>query len=112
VDVWTQLAALAVVTSRVSLGPLWPQPVPPGPACWRGCGVVDEVSGGRLVFGIGAGWNEVEFRASASRSTGFFRVEEAFEIVRRLLTGEHVTFRGGFHGSRTRLLPPPARKIR
>src|SRR5437773_1940376 len=58
-DVWTQLAALAATTERVRLGPLVACTAfhPPGLLA-RMAAAVDEVSGGRLVLGVGAGWNE------------------------------------------------------
>jgi len=113
-DVWTQLAALAAATERVKLGPLVACTAfhPPGLLA-RMAASVDEVSGGRLVFGIGAGWNEAEFRAfGIPYDRRVSRFEEAFEIVRRLVAGERVTFRGRFHEVEDAvLLPPPARRI-
>jgi alkanesulfonate monooxygenase SsuD/methylene tetrahydromethanopterin reductase-like flavin-dependent oxidoreductase (luciferase family) len=113
-DAWTQLAALAVLTSRVRLGPLVAATAfhPPG-AIARMAASIDEVSHGRFTLGLGAGWNETEFR-----SFGFpfdrtvSRFAESFEIVRRLLAGEHVTFKGEFHNvEEAILLPPPRRRV-
>jgi alkanesulfonate monooxygenase SsuD/methylene tetrahydromethanopterin reductase-like flavin-dependent oxidoreductase (luciferase family) len=113
-DAWTQLAALAVLTSRVRLGPLVAATAfhPPGVIA-RMAASIDEVSRGRLTVGLGAGWNETEFR-----SFGFpfdrtvSRFAESFEIVRRLLAGEHVTFKGEFHNVEDAvLLPPPRRRV-
>src|SRR5207253_2210090 len=113
-DVWTQLAALAAVTERVEVGPLVACTAfhPPGILA-RMAASVDEVSGGRLVLGIGAGWNEVEFRAfGIPYDRRVTRFEEAFEIVRRLLAGERVTFSGSFYSVEDAvLLPPPARRV-
>jgi alkanesulfonate monooxygenase SsuD/methylene tetrahydromethanopterin reductase-like flavin-dependent oxidoreductase (luciferase family) len=113
-DVWTQLAALAAVTTRVRLGPLVAATAfhPPGMLA-RMAASVDEVSGGRFVLGIGAGWNEVEFHAFGFPFNRLVsRFEESFEIVRRLLAGEHVTLTGEFHRvADAVLLPPPARRI-
>src|SRR5438067_9668196 len=63
-DAWTLLAGLASVTHRVSLGPLVACLAfhPPG-ILGRMAMTVNHLSGGRLVLGVGAGWNEVEFRA-------------------------------------------------
>jgi alkanesulfonate monooxygenase SsuD/methylene tetrahydromethanopterin reductase-like flavin-dependent oxidoreductase (luciferase family) len=74
---------------------------------------VDEVSRGRFVLGIGAGWNETEFRAFGipfrERASQF---EETFAIVRPLLAGERVTFEGRFaHVVDAVLLPEPARRV-
>lgn len=113
-DSWTQLAALAGATSRVKLGPLVAAAAfhPPG-AIARMAASIDEISGGRFVLGLGAGWNETEFRAFGLPFDHLAsRFEESFEIVRRLLAGEHVTFTGRFHQvDDAVLLPPPARRV-
>lgn len=112
-DVWTQLAGLAAATERVALGPLVACTAfhPPGILA-RMAASVDEISGGRLVAAFGAGWNETEFRAfGIPYGERVSRFEEAFGIVRRLLAGERVTFRGRFHDVEDAvLLPPPARR--
>src|SRR5437588_10255548 len=109
-DVGTQLAGLAATTERVKLGPLVACTAfhPPGLLA-RMAASVDEVSGGRLVLGIGAGWNDAEFRAfGIPYDRRVSRFEEAFEIVRRLVAGERVTFDGRFHEVEDAvLLPPP-----
>ena len=113
-DAWTQLAALAVLTTRVRLGPLVAATAfhPPGVIA-RMAASIDEVSGGRFTLGLGAGWNETEFRAFGfpfDRTVS--RFEESFGIVRRLLAGEHVTFGGEFHSVNDAvLLPPPRRTV-
>jgi len=113
-DAWTLLAGLAAVTERVRLGPLVACTAfrPPGVLA-RAAAAVQELSGGRLVLGLGAGWNEEEFRAFGlpfdHRASRF---EEAFQIVRRLLAGERVTFAGRFHEVEDAvLLPRPERPI-
>ena len=113
-DVWTQLAALAALTHRVRLGPLVASTAfhPPGMLA-RMAASIDELSGGRFTFGIGAGWNEAEFRAFGLPFDRLAsRFEESFEIVRRLLAGEAVTFSGEFHRVEDAvLLPRPARRV-
>lgn len=111
-DVWTQLAALAAVTERVALGPLVACTAFHQPAILaRLAASVDEISRGRLVVGLGAGWNEVEFRAfGIPFEHRVARFEEAFEVVRRLLRGERLTFPGRFYRvDDALLLPSPAR---
>src|SRR3954452_3641011 len=63
-DVWTTLAALAASTERVRLGPLVASLAfhPPGLVA-RMAASIDEISQGRFTLGVGAGWNETEFRA-------------------------------------------------
>ena len=114
-DCWATLAWLAAVTERVELGPLVACTAFHAPGILaRQAAAVDELSGGRLVVGLGAGWNREEFRAfGIPFEQHVSRFEEAFEIVRRLLSGERVTFHGRFHRVEDAvLLPPPARRPR
>lgn len=113
-DAWAALAALAASTTSVRLGPLVAATAfhPPGLVA-RMAAAIDEISGGRFVLGLGTGWNEVEFRAfGVPFDHRVARFEEAFEIVRRLLAGERVTFEGRYHRAADAvLLPPPRRRV-
>ena len=113
-EVWTQLAGLAAVTERVRLGPLVACASfhPPGLIA-KMAASVDDISGGRFVLGLGAGWNETEYRAfGLPYDHRVSRFEESFEIVRRVLAGERVTLDGRFWQAEDLvLLPPPARRI-
>jgi alkanesulfonate monooxygenase SsuD/methylene tetrahydromethanopterin reductase-like flavin-dependent oxidoreductase (luciferase family) len=97
-DAWTMLAALAAVTERVELGPLVACTAfhPPGLIA-RMSAAIAEISGGRFVLGLGAGWNETEFRAfGLPYDHRVSRFEESFTVIRGLLAGEHVTLHGRF----------------
>lgn len=110
-DCWTVLAALAAVTSRVELGPLVAATAFRPPAMLaRAAAATAEVAAGRLVLGLGAGWNRGEFEAlGLPFDRPVSRFAEAFEIVRRLLDGERVTFDGEFYAvDDAVLLPRPA----
>jgi len=112
-EAWTLLAALAAITSRVRLGPLVACLAFHEPAVLaKMAATVDEISGGRLVFGVGAGWNEAEFRAfGLPYDHRVARFEESYDIVRRLLDDEQVTFHGMYaHVEEAVLLPRPARR--
>jgi len=113
-DAWMLLSAIAAATDRVRLGPLVACAAfhPPGILA-RMAAAVDEVSGGRFVFGIGAGWNETEFRAfGIPFEHRVARFEESFDAVRRLLAGERVTTDGRFaRFDDAVLLPRPARRL-
>jgi alkanesulfonate monooxygenase SsuD/methylene tetrahydromethanopterin reductase-like flavin-dependent oxidoreductase (luciferase family) len=113
-EVWTQLAALAALTSHVRLGPLVACASfhPPGLIA-KMAASVDDISGGRFVLGLGAGWNETEYRAfGLPYDHRVSRFEESFEIVRRMLAGERVTLRGRFWQAEDLvLMPPPERRI-
>src|SRR5919197_3890163 len=97
-DAWTTLAALAAATERVRLGPLVACLAfhPPGLIA-RMATAVDEISGGRFVFGIGAGWNRAEFEAfGLPFDRRGARVGGGFGIVRRRPAGGRGTFGGSF----------------
>jgi alkanesulfonate monooxygenase SsuD/methylene tetrahydromethanopterin reductase-like flavin-dependent oxidoreductase (luciferase family) len=112
-DAFSVLAALAVSTERVTLGPLVACLAfhPPGMIA-RMAAAIDEISGGRFVLGVGSGWNELEFRAFGFPFDHLAsRFLESFEIVRRLLDGERVTANGEYwQVDDAVLLPPPARR--
>ena len=113
-EAWTMLAALATVTERVRLGPLVACASfhPPGLIA-KMAATVDEISGGRFVLGLGAGSVEIEhtiFGLPVERRVS--RFAESFEIVRRLLAGERVTFEGRYWSADDAvLLPEPARRV-
>ena len=101
------------MTRRVRLGPLVAcLNFHPPAVLAKIAATVDELSDGRLIVGMGAGWNRTEFDAFGipfdHRASRF---EESFEIVRRLLAGERVTFTGRWHSTdEAVLLPRPARR--
>jgi alkanesulfonate monooxygenase SsuD/methylene tetrahydromethanopterin reductase-like flavin-dependent oxidoreductase (luciferase family) len=113
-EAWTLLAALAAVTGRVELGPLVACASfhPPGLVA-KMAATIDEVSGGRFRLGLGAGWNETEYRAfGLSYDHRVSRFEESFAIVRRLLAGDRATVSGRYWQAEDAvLLPPPARRV-
>ena len=114
-EAWTMLAALAAATDRVELGPLVACTAfhPPGLIA-KMAATLAEISGGRFVVGLGAGWNEEEFRGfGLPFDRRVSRFEEAFAIIRGLLAGERVTLRGRyFQAEEAVLLPPPTRRPR
>jgi len=109
---WSQLAALAAITTRIQLGPLVAATSFHNPAMLAAkASAVDEISGGRLILGLGAGWNEAEYRAFGfpfdHRVSSF---EEAFTIIRSLLRDGRADLDGRFYQvNDLPLVPPPAR---
>jgi alkanesulfonate monooxygenase SsuD/methylene tetrahydromethanopterin reductase-like flavin-dependent oxidoreductase (luciferase family) len=114
-EAWTMLSALAAVTERVQLGPLVACAGfhPPGLIA-KMAATVAEISRGRFVLALGAGWNEPEFSAfGLPFDNRVSRFEESFTIIRRLLAGERVTLRGRYwEADDAILLPPPTRRPR
>ena len=109
-EAWTSLAGLAAVTSRVQLGPLVASTSFHNPAMLaKMASTVDEISGGRLVLGLGAGWNETEYRAFGFRyDHRVSRFEEAFAIIRTLLRDGAIDFAGSYFEARDcELVPRP-----
>jgi alkanesulfonate monooxygenase SsuD/methylene tetrahydromethanopterin reductase-like flavin-dependent oxidoreductase (luciferase family) len=107
-EAWTTLAGLAEVTNRVTLGPLVASTSFHSPAMLaKMAATVDEISGGRLILGLGAGWNETEYRAFGFPfDQRVSRFEEAFTIIRTLLRVGAIDFDGRFYQARDcELLP-------
>jgi alkanesulfonate monooxygenase SsuD/methylene tetrahydromethanopterin reductase-like flavin-dependent oxidoreductase (luciferase family) len=105
---WSLVAALAAATDRIEIGSLVICTGFRNPALLaKMADTVDEVSGGRLILGLGAGWNEPEYRAFGypfDHRVG--RFEEALQIVCPLLRAGHVDFAGRFYQARDCELRP------
>ena len=109
-ECWTILGALAAATSRVEIGPLvtctaWRNPA----LIAKMADTVDELSGGRLILGLGAGWHEPEFDAfgySFEKVVG--RFEEALQIILPLLRQGQVDHHGSYYTARECELLPRA----
>ena len=110
-DAWSLLAAAAAITSRVELGPFVTPVGFYNPAVLaKKAATVDEISGGRLILGLGAGWNEVEFRGyGIPFDHRISRFEEAFTIIRTLLQDGAIDFEGTFYSARNCELVPRSR---
>ncbi len=102
-DSWTALAALAVATERVHIGPLVTANTFRSPAHLAKIAVtLDHVSGGRAILGIGGGWFEREHRAHGIEfGSGFGerldRLDEAVGLIKALFRGETVVAAGGYY---------------
>ncbi|GAA1711095.1 LLM class flavin-dependent oxidoreductase [Kribbella yunnanensis] len=111
---WTLLSAVAAVTERVELGNmvLCSTFRDPGLTA-KMAATLDEVSGGRLILGVGAGWHDPEYEAfglPTDHRGG--RFEEWLEIVARMLRGESVTADGTYYKTlEASLTPAPSRQI-
>jgi probable F420-dependent oxidoreductase len=113
-EAWSLQAALAVATERVELGQLVMCASFRSPALLaKMAATTDEISGGRLTLGLGAGWHDQEYRAFGYPiDHRVSRFEEALQIIGPLLRGETVTTSGRFHAvTEAVLLPKPGRRI-
>ena len=111
---WTIVSAVAAVTQRVEIGTL--------ALCtsFRNPGLVakmavtaDDVSGGRLILGLGAGWHDEEYEAFGYPiDHRVDRFEEALQIIGPLLRGTRLSFQGRYYETReAELAPEPGRRI-
>jgi alkanesulfonate monooxygenase SsuD/methylene tetrahydromethanopterin reductase-like flavin-dependent oxidoreductase (luciferase family) len=107
-ECWSMLCAIAAITTRVELGPLVFCTGFRNPALIaKMADTLDEISGGRLILGLGAGWNEPEYTAYGfPYDHRFSRFEEAFTIIRTLLQTSHIDFEGEFYSARDCELRP------
>ena len=98
-EAWTTLAAIAAATERVEIGPLVASTsfhAPPMLA--KQAATVDAISQGRLILGLGAGWNRREYDAFGfAYDKRVSRFDEAFTIIRTLLRDGEIDFHGQFY---------------
>ncbi|MEJ7584801.1 MAG: LLM class F420-dependent oxidoreductase [Acidimicrobiales bacterium] len=98
-ECWTTVAAISQRTSRIRLGQMVGCTGYRNPALLaKITSTVDVISGGRLDWGIGAGWYEQEFKAYGydfpSAGTRIAMLEDCVEIVRRMWTEADATWAG------------------
>ena len=107
-ECWTLLCALAEATERVELGTLVLCSPFRNPALLaKMAHTLDEVSQGRLILGIGAGWHKPEFDAFGyAFAKRVDRFEEALQILNPLLKGETVDFAGTHYRAKECVITP------
>ncbi len=112
-EAWTFLSSLAEATNRVELGPLVACTQFRNPAILAKMAItLDEVSEGRLTLGLGAGWNEPEFRAFGMPFDHLVgRFEEAVRIIKPLLRDGFVDFQGTYYQARDCEIKPRGRRL-
>jgi alkanesulfonate monooxygenase SsuD/methylene tetrahydromethanopterin reductase-like flavin-dependent oxidoreductase (luciferase family) len=100
-EAWTLLAALAEATERVDLGTIVMCVPFRNPAVLaKMADTVEEVSGGRLILGLGAGWHQPEFDAfGIPFDHKVDRFEEALQIIVPLLREGKVDFSGSYYSA-------------
>jgi F420-dependent oxidoreductase-like protein len=114
---WTTLSALAAVTRRIRLATLVSSVHYRNPAHLAKIAAgVDQISRGRLTFGIGAGWFEAEYRQygwdfPSRPATRIAQMEEAVRLILAMWTQERTTFHGKwFHAEDAILEPKPVQQ--
>ena len=113
---WSTLAAFAALTERLRVGLMVTGNTYRHPAVLANIGAtVDIISRGRLDFGIGAGWNELEHSSYGiplpAAGDRIRALGEACEIIRRMWTEEAPTFEGRYYQvHEARCEPKPVQK--
>src|SRR4051794_13824065 len=107
-EVFTFLSGVAAATSRIALGPLVACTSFRNPALLaKMADALDEISGGRFILGLGAGWHEPEYTAFGypfDRRAG--RFAEAMQIIAPLLRERRVDFNGRYSAAADCVLRP------
>ena len=101
-DTWTSLAALATMTRRIRFGPLvCPITFHHPSLLARQAAAVDELSGGRLELGVGAGWHDREHQAFGIPyppvGERIRRLDEAVRVIRALWQDGPAQFAGRYY---------------
>ena len=99
---WTMIAALAAAVPRLRVGPLVSGNTYRHPAVLaKMAATIDHVSGGRVVLGLGAGWQENEHRAYGIEFSTvggrLARLDEACQVIKGLFTQPRTTFQGKYY---------------
>ncbi len=107
-EVFTFLSALAAVTTRITLGPLVACTSFRNPALLaKMADSLDEISDGRFILGLGAGWHQPEYDAFGypfDHLAG--RFEESLNMILPLLKGERVNHKGEYYQMTDTVLRP------
>jgi F420-dependent oxidoreductase-like protein len=111
-EVWTTLAALARETTSIKLGQLVTGNGYRNPALLaKMASSLDVISGGRLTFGIGAGWYEEEYRAFGyefdSGPERLRQLDEALQIITSMWTEPSTSFEGKYYSVTDVVNQPP-----
>jgi F420-dependent oxidoreductase-like protein len=110
-EAWMLLAALAVRTERIRIGPMVTAQSYRNPALLAKIAAgVDVMSKGRLDFGLGAGWKEVEYRAYGYEfpdpPTRVTQMLETLEICTRMWKEDRATYEGKYYRIENALCSP------
>ena len=115
VDTWIALSYLAGKTEHIKLGTLvTPIPFRPPAMLAKMLATLDNLSNGRVILGVGAGWSQEEFDGYSEWSSDKDRVDktqEGLELILKLWTENEVTFTGThFKATKAVIDPKPVQK--
>lgn len=101
-EAWTVLAGIAAETERIRLGPsVTPLPLRHPFLLAKLAATIDQLSNGRLLMGVGAGWNREEFQfiqvPFLKHAKRLKQTEEALQVLLQMFTKTKITFQGDFY---------------
>ncbi len=110
-EAWTLLTALAIKTEKMHLGVMVTCNSYRHPSMLaKVTATLDMISDGRLIFGLGAGWKEVEYRSYGYRfpplRERMDRLEEALQVIRALWTKDRANFNGEYYQIKNAVFAP------
>ena len=117
-ECWTTLAALARDTRRLRLGSMVSAQSYRNPALLaKMAASLDNISGGRVNFGVGAGWKDVEYEAYGYRypkpAVRIRQLDEALEIAELMWSNGKASFKGRYYSIEEALCSPkPVQRLR
>lgn len=116
IEAWTVLAAIASVTTHIRLGPsVTPLPLRHPYLLAKMAATIDQLSMGRLIMGVGAGWHPKEFTwletAFLPHSKRLAQTEEAIQLIQNYWTESSTTFHGTYYSAdNVKLEPKPVQE--
>jgi F420-dependent oxidoreductase-like protein len=110
-EAWTELAAVAAITSRAKLGTLVTPPFFRNPALLaKQIATLDQIAPGRVIAGLGAGWFQPEFEQTGnpfpSTRERLRALEETLEICKRMWSEEKATYQGRYFSVKDAICEP------
>jgi alkanesulfonate monooxygenase SsuD/methylene tetrahydromethanopterin reductase-like flavin-dependent oxidoreductase (luciferase family) len=113
-ECWVTLGTVAAKTSKIKFGPMVSPVGFRNPALLaRMACTLDSYSKGRMCLGLGAGWNEPEYKAHGFEFPPFKirnkQVEEGYKIVRGMTEGKRLDFDGEYYSAHVDCYPRPAK---
>lgn len=113
-DPWVQIAALSKITSTLKfMTSVYVLPMHETISAAKAIGTAAYISNGRIMLGVGTGWQQAEFELVGRQFEKRGRImDEQIDIMQQLWTGEMVEYHGQYHDfERLQMSPPPGVNI-
>ncbi len=109
-ETWIAITYLLAKTENIKIGTLvTPIPLRPPSVLAKMIATADVLSGGRTMFGVGAGWSQIEFEGYSEWNSPKVRVDktcEGLDLIIQLWTKSEVNFEGKYYRAKGAILDP------